>query len=76
MIYIFCHSTPERAIREDLFKQGYFIGAFNTKIYKSRYDEQYGQSYSCKQPVIGPDFYSVTKENGLWYINHDGTGGG
>lgn len=74
--YLFCHSTPERLIRTDLFLKGHFTDAFTTEIYKVGVDAQYGQFYSCKNPAIGPDFYSFNKKNGIWYINWAGTGGG
>ena len=70
----FIHSTPERLIRCDLFFNGHPIGAFTTDVYKLKIDSQYGQMYSCKNPIIGPYNYSFIKKNGLWYINHAGTG--
>jgi hypothetical protein len=74
--YLFRHSTPERLIRSNLFFIGYFISAFTTDIYKAEIDSQYGQFYACKNPAIGPDRYAFIRENGLWYINWNGTGGG
>jgi hypothetical protein len=74
--YLFRHSTPERLVRSNLFFKGYFISAFTTDIYKAEIDSQYGQFYACKNPAIGPDRYAFIKENGLWYINWNGTGGG
>ena len=74
--YLFCHSTPERVIRSDLFFEGHIIGAFNTDVYKGGVDLQYGQFYVCRNPAIGPDQYTLIEKNGLWYINLNGTGGG
>lgn len=76
VFYLFCHSSPKRLIRTDLFIKGHIIGAFTTNIYELQYDSQYGELYSCKNPAIGPDHYAFKKKNGLWYINLDGTGGG
>jgi hypothetical protein len=70
----FIHSTPERLIRCDLVFNGHPISAFTTYVYKSKIDSQYGQMYSCKNPSIGPDYYSFIEKNGLWYINWHGTG--
>lgn len=76
-LYVFIHLTPERVIRADLFKQGYYKEAFKTEIYKSQIDTQYGERYSCKNPAIGPDFYYIDEGTfGLWYINLGDTGGG
>ncbi|WP_246615548.1 hypothetical protein [Clostridium thailandense] len=75
-MYLFCHSTPERLIRTDLFFTGHLIGAFTTDVFKNGMDLQYGQFYSCKNPGIGPDHYAFFKKNGFWYINRNGTGGG
>jgi len=39
-------------------------------------DSQYGQFYACKNPAIGPSHYAFIKNNGFWYINWSGKGGG
>ena len=75
-IYLFCHSTPEMSIRSNLFLKGHFISAFTTDVYKTVMDSQYGQFYACKNPAIGPSHYAFIKNNGFWYINWSGTGGG
>lgn len=72
--YLFCHSSPERIIRSNLFMNGHFINAFRTEIFISAEDKQFGKLYSCKNPTLGPDHYAFKKENGLWYIDWDGTG--
>ena len=81
-VYLFCHSTPERVIRTDLFfVRHHFVDAFRTKIseYPIRYKPDIAR-YVCKDPAIGPDFYSVDyKYLGkfkFWYIYWPGTGGG
>lgn len=76
-LYIFVHSSPERVVREYLIGQGYFIKAFETEVYKSSVSPEYGQQYSCKNPGIGPDFFTFKRGFlNLYFTNHDGTGGG
>lgn len=81
-LYLFCHSTPERVIRTDLFfARHHFIDAFRTQIneYPVRYKPDIAR-YTCRNPSIGPDFYSIDyKYLGqfkFWYIYWPGTGGG
>lgn len=81
-LYFYCHSTPERTIRTDLFLvRHHFIDAFRTQIseYPIRYKSDIAQ-FICRNPAIGPDFYSVDfKYIGkykFWYIYWPGTGGG
>lgn len=76
MAYIFCHSTPQMAIRTELFGEGHFISAFTTHIHKIGVDSDYGQFYACRKPAVGADHYAFIKKNGFWYINWQGTGGG
>jgi exopolysaccharide biosynthesis protein len=73
--YIFCHSTPQRAIRTELFKEGHFISAFNTHIHKIGVDSDYGQYYACGEPAVGADHIACINKNDFWYINWQGTGG-
>lgn len=75
-VYFFEHSTPQRAIRANLFQNGHIIKAFTTEIYKNGVDNQYGQQYSCRNPAIGADFYICEKRNGLWYVDGTKSGGG
>jgi hypothetical protein len=77
VLFVFSHSTPQRAIRTNLIFKGYPVKALQTEVYKSAIDIQYGQFYSCKNPGIGSDFYSCKKVIfGLWFIDWTKTGGG
>ena len=76
VLFVFSHSTPQRAIRTSLIKD-YPIKALQTEVYKSDTDIQFGQRYSCKNPGIGSDFYTCKKGIvGLWFIDWTKTGGG
>lgn len=77
LLFLFIHSTPERLIRADLFMKGHIFDAFKTQIVMSRIDKQYGKNYSSRNPSIGPEYYDIDQGFwGLWFINHNGTGGG
>lgn len=70
-IYLFCHLTPERAIRTDLFFRRYIIGALKTEI------SPWKDKYFCKNSGIGSDFIAVRKgELGLWHIDYKNSGVG
>lgn len=74
--YLFCHLTPEKAIRTDLFFSGYIVGALKTEVFISN-EAPWKDRYFCKNPGIGPDFIAVRKgELGLWYIDYKNSGGG
>lgn len=76
-LYIYSHSTPERAIRSMLFYSGHFKSAFTTEIYKLGNDPDYGEQYSCRSPKVGPQHITLYKsEIGLWHINRSGSGEG
>ena len=73
--YSICHSTPQRAIRTNLFFNGYVIKALKTEICVSNEDPWVGMYY-CINPPIGSDFYAVKKDNlGFWHIDYKKSGG-
>ncbi|WP_294406192.1 hypothetical protein [uncultured Clostridium sp.] len=74
-LFLFAHSTPERAIRLNLIFDGYIVSAFKTEIILSNEDPWKGKYY-CINPGIGADFYSVKKVFlNLWFVDIEKSGG-
>lgn len=75
-LFLFAHSTPERALKWNLIFHGYIVNGFNTEVYISNEDPWKGKYY-CVNPSIGSDFYSVKKGVfNLWFVDLENSGGG
>ena len=75
-MFLFTHSTPERAVKSNLIFDGYVIDGFKTEICISNESPWKGKYY-CANPSIGADFYSVKKGIlNLWFVDIENSGGG
>jgi hypothetical protein len=75
-LFLFGHSTPERAIRSKLLFDGYIINGFKTEIYISNEERPWKGKYYCANPPIGADFYAVKKGFlNLWFVDIENSGG-
>ncbi|NRT32535.1 hypothetical protein BJV38_004881 [Clostridium beijerinckii] len=74
-IFLFAHSTPQRAIRLHLLFDGYITDAFRTEILISNEEKPWKGKYYCINPSIGADFYAV-KEGylNLWFVDAENSG--
>lgn len=74
-LFLFIHSTPQRAIRLNLLCDGYIIDGFRTEILISNEERPWKGKYYCVNPSIGLDFYAVKKGFlNLWFVDSENSG--
>jgi hypothetical protein len=74
-LFLFAHSTPERAIRLNLLFDGYIVDGFKTEIRLSNEERPWKGKYYCINPSIGVDFYAVKKGFlNLWVVDSENSG--